>query len=156
MDRLVEAELLLDGGDQRRIEALGAGVLRFDLGRPGLQPGIGAGDAARGTRVLAGERRNHLVDRTARRELNDEEVDRDDADQRRNQEEKPAQDVATHAGPRLDPSSQSAAWMSIRDAFVASYHQPSGNAGQYLGSGAGMPNLSQCTVRRGPTAYRGI
>ena len=103
MDRPVEAELLLDGGDQFRVETLRARVLRAPgLDHIKLRLGIDrAGDTGRGFDVLPGEVRDHLVDRTAGSELDDEKVDRDDPDQRRKDQQQPPCDVTKHARPPL-------------------------------------------------------
>ena len=100
MDRPVEAVQLLYLGDQLRVQSLGAGVLGRRLEIVELRLRVdSACDAGRGVDVLPGEIRDHLVDGTAGSELHDEEVDRDDPDQRREDQQQPPCNVTKHARP---------------------------------------------------------
>ena len=83
----VEAELLLQAGDELRIESLAAGVAGL-RGRPHRRR---RGDGRGGGNTESGGLDDRLLDRAARRELHDDEVDDHDAEQRRHDEEQAAQ-----------------------------------------------------------------
>jgi hypothetical protein len=55
-----------------------------------------AGEALGGTHRLALDLGDHLLDRPARRGLHDEEVQHHDAEQRRHDEQQPAQEIGKH------------------------------------------------------------
>ena len=61
-----------------------------------VSPPLGCRDAARWRRPRALQLGNHLLDRTAGRRLDDEEVDHHDAEQGRHHEQQAAQDVGAH------------------------------------------------------------
>ena len=101
--RLVEAVFLLQPLDQFGVEAARAAVLArigalrdVELAlRPHLA-GAGAGDARRGAHCRAGELRDRLLHRPARRDLDDREVDHHDREQRRDDQQQAADDVGKH------------------------------------------------------------
>ena len=101
--RLVEAVFLLQPLDQFGVEAARAAVLArvgalrdVELAlRPHLA-GAGAGDARRGTHGAAGELRDRLLHRPARRNLDDREVNHHDRKQRRDDQQQAADDVGEH------------------------------------------------------------
>jgi hypothetical protein len=64
----------------------------------------GAGDAFQRTARLALDLRDHLLDRTAGRRLDDDEVDHHDAEQRRDHEQQPADDIGEHRRVRVSSS----------------------------------------------------
>ena len=143
MGRLVEAELLLDTGDQRRIEPLRAAVLHVGAralsGHVGLAGGrahVAAGAAAQAgsrTRVGAGDLGDHLLDRAARRHLHDGEVNDQDAEQGRDDQQQAAQDIGGHQRPRAAVSAL---------ALAGSNHQRSCTPRSNGGLTFGRPNLS--------------
>ncbi len=93
--RLVEAVLLFEFLDEFRIEPLAAAVARGDVG-------AGAGGAADGA-VLIGvlQLRDRPLHRAARDELHDGERHQHDAEQRRDHQEKAANQIAQHGDPKL-------------------------------------------------------
>jgi hypothetical protein len=106
MGGLVEAELLLDAGDQRRVQPLSAAI--FDVLAAALAGQFGqaagrahvaaraAAEAGGGARVRTGQLGDHLFHRPARGHLHDGEVDHQDAEQGRDDQHQPAQDVGGH------------------------------------------------------------
>src|SRR5439155_7839124 len=104
--RLVEAELLLKGLDELRVEALGAAVLRghrIDL-RAALhlaaRAEVAALPRARDSRARPGvgarKLRDDALDRPTRRELHDHERHQQDAEQGRNHEQDAADNIGGH------------------------------------------------------------
>ena len=86
--RFVEAELALEVGDQRRIQPVGgsglSGIHRY-LARPRVAASAADGCGRRhGSRRCGGD---DLVDGPAGRELHDDEVDQDNAEERRRDEQ---------------------------------------------------------------------
>ena len=97
MNGPVEPELLLDHFDQFGVETLGAGKLALGGGGlHGLGSGVGPRNATRRAGILARQRRDHLIDRPARRKLDDEEIDGDDPNEGREDQQDPAGDIPTH------------------------------------------------------------
>ena len=90
--RLVEAEHLLDVGDDVRIEAARAAIASgaAEFGRRGAEP--------RRQVALAAQFGDHLLHRAAGRELDDREVDGDDAEQRRDHQQQAADEIGGHSG----------------------------------------------------------
>ena len=86
------------------IEALGAAVFRVGVDlRAGLRAAAGgeiaarrAGDARGRAGIGAGELRDHPLDRTARRELHDDERHQHDPEQRGDHEQHAAEDIGGH------------------------------------------------------------
>src|SRR5262249_21444067 len=104
--RLVEAELPLELLDQLGRDALGAAILRLPrrlklrLSAAG-QLAAGAGDAFQGTTRLPLDLRDHLLDRTAGRRLDDHEIDHHDPEQCGDHEQQTANDIGEHDGVRM-------------------------------------------------------
>ncbi len=95
--RLVEAELLVELGDQLRIEPLGAAIFGTAVIDSLLGETIGAaGQAACGIVGLPGELCDNLFDRAARRELDDGEGNRHDADDGRDHQQQTSEDIGAH------------------------------------------------------------
>ena len=103
--RLVEAELLLELGDEFRRQPLRAAVLGAErrVGTAGLTAALLAGEiAAAAADPLGGgdvgplQLRDDALHRTARRELHDQEADEHDPEDRRDHEQDAAEDVGGH------------------------------------------------------------
>lgn len=94
--RLVEAELLLELGDEGRVQPLCAAILEVAaLLHAAAEIVAAAGDAVHRP-AFAGEARQHLLDRAAGRELDDDEGNGHDAEQRRDHQQQAAQDIGAH------------------------------------------------------------
>src|SRR5262249_56450208 len=98
--RLVEAELLLERLDELRIESLRAAIARGYLAAASRQSAIAevgaAPSAAAGAGVGPLKHRNDALNRTAGRELHDDEGHEQDPEQRRNHQEQAPNDVGGH------------------------------------------------------------
>jgi hypothetical protein len=96
--RLVEAELLFQLLDEFRIQPLRAAI--FVAFSPCIEIAARARvSTTAGNRVaalLAGNARNHLLHRSARRELDDKERHGHDAEQRRDHQQDAAEDIVGH------------------------------------------------------------
>ncbi|MNN03705.1 hypothetical protein D3C81_1164050 [compost metagenome] len=94
--RLVEAIHLFDFFDQGRVQALSAAVVGAGYRHFGTTTGDTAGGA-----FEALELGDHLLDRAARSGLDDDEVDDQDAEQRRNDQQQTAKDIGQHTSAPL-------------------------------------------------------
>src|SRR5205807_1498193 len=88
--RLVEAVELLDLLDFRRVHPLAAAVARESARAGGAPTGLAA------ARIAPLKLRHHLLYRAARNELDHDEGDEQDAEQRREHEQQPLEDVRPH------------------------------------------------------------
>ena len=100
---LVEAVFLLQPLDQGGVETAGAAVLAgggalgdIELGPLADLAGACARDPRRGAHRRPGELRDRLLDRAARRDLDDREIDHHDREQRRDDQQQAANDVGEH------------------------------------------------------------
>ena len=139
---LVEAVELLQLLDEPRVEAARAAVpgRGAAVGRPaGLRhvaPAV-AGHARGGIAARALQARDHRLDGAARGDLHDGEVQREDAEERRDDEQEPPEGVGEHA-------LRGVAWPRAGRAAASagSTHQVS-KPSAYFGATAGRPNLFQ-------------
>jgi hypothetical protein len=105
MRRLVEAELLFQLLDELRVEALRAAILEAAFGGRACACGLPAANfaaarstanAGRGSNIGALQLGQHPFHRAARGKLDDRKRNQHDAEQRRDHQQKPFEDVATH------------------------------------------------------------
>src|SRR6185295_13372577 len=122
VNRLVEAELLLELLDEFRIDALAADLTHARSADPRRCFDVGSLDL-----------RDHPLDRPPRRELDDRESHEHDSDQRRYHQQQPLEDVKAQGyGPRRKLA-----------AFVLSIHQLVMMPRSYFGLTAGRSKISQ-------------